>query len=94
MSVLVELKRTKDLFFLAHKLVDLCPHKEVFHLTQISLDFFFHSINLNILIHNFLNKIAWFAVGAYYFLVKKQELARRFLRYVSFLCGYTRRYSI
>lgn len=50
-SVLVELKKTKDLFSLAHKLVDLCPDKE----------------------------ISWFSVGAYYFLINKQEQTRRYL---------------
>ena len=50
-SCLVELKKSNDLFLLAHKLVELYPEWAV----------------------------AWFAVGSYYFLIGKQEAARRYL---------------
>ncbi|XP_014681406.1 PREDICTED: cell division cycle protein 16 homolog [Priapulus caudatus] len=50
-ACLVELKKPNDLFYLAHKLVDLYPDKPV----------------------------AWFAVGCYYLLVKKNDAARRYL---------------
>ncbi|XP_072035292.1 cell division cycle protein 16 homolog isoform X2 [Amphiura filiformis] len=49
-AVLVEVKKSNELFYLAHKLVDLYPNKP----------------------------IAWFAVGCYYYLVGKNEPARRF----------------
>lgn len=50
-ATLVELKKSNELFYLAHRLVDLHPDKAV----------------------------AWFAVGCYYYLVGKNEPARRFL---------------
>merc|ERR1712223_532998 len=50
-SCLVELRKSNDLFLLAHKLVELYPEWA----------------------------IAWFAVGSYYFLIGKQEAARRYL---------------
>nr|XP_054771442.1 cell division cycle protein 16 homolog [Lytechinus pictus] len=50
-ATLVELKKSNDLFYLAHRLVDLHPDKAV----------------------------SWFAVGCYYYLVGKNEPARRFL---------------
>ena len=50
-SCLVELKKSNDLFLLAHRLVELYPEWAV----------------------------AWFAVGSYYFLIGKQETARRYL---------------
>ncbi|KAL5004197.1 hypothetical protein ScPMuIL_017653 [Solemya velum] len=50
-AVLVELLKPNELFYLAHKLVDLYPNKPV----------------------------SWFAVGCYYLLTDKSELARRYL---------------
>ncbi|XP_033637648.1 cell division cycle protein 16 homolog [Asterias rubens] len=49
-ATLVELRKSNDLFYLAHKLVDLYPSKP----------------------------ISWFAVGCYYYLVGKNDSARRF----------------
>ncbi|XP_038050279.1 cell division cycle protein 16 homolog [Patiria miniata] len=49
-ATLVELRKSNDLFYLAHKLVDLYPGKP----------------------------ISWFAVGCYYYLVGKNDSARRF----------------
>lgn len=50
-ATLVELKKSNDLYYLAHKLVDNQPEMA----------------------------ISWFAVGCYYYLVKKYEAARKFL---------------
>jgi len=50
-ALLVELKKTNDLFKLAHNLVDLYPEWAM----------------------------SWFAVGCYYYLIGKQDPARRFL---------------
>ncbi|XP_072179997.1 cell division cycle protein 16 homolog [Diadema setosum] len=50
-ATLVELRLSNELFYLAHRLVDLHPDKAV----------------------------SWFAVGCYYYIVGKNEPARRFL---------------
>ena len=49
-SVLDELKKVGELYYLAHKLVSANPD----------------------------SAIAWFSVGAYYFLIKKFDLARKY----------------